>query len=190
VSLIKRAADVERLFKQRSFVLDSPGVRAERLRDGRVMIHARQSRAAAFAPPAPPPGQVTTRGSILNNSTLERQDFGLNVWYKIPDDETITAVGQFNASMDPHWPGYFEAGNYNDGFIISPNSFDTGDPTGDTTFLQVFGLRTDLTDWHFSMRGIGTGAQATVDVSTGEFHFFLNIAGFTYTVDVTYRPGG
>jgi hypothetical protein len=40
MGLIKRGIDLEKHFKSRSFVIDSPSVRSERLSDGRVQLHA------------------------------------------------------------------------------------------------------------------------------------------------------
>jgi hypothetical protein len=50
--LIERVRRLRALFKQRSFVTDSPGVRPKRMKDGRVQIDAKQK--GVPSPPSPP----------------------------------------------------------------------------------------------------------------------------------------
>jgi hypothetical protein len=59
MSLIERAGDIERLFKSRSFVIESPGLIAKKQPDGRVQLNVKpKSIAQAAAPPPPPLAQL------------------------------------------------------------------------------------------------------------------------------------
>jgi hypothetical protein len=115
VSLIKRGRDLERFFKGRSFILDSPGVRSERLKDGRVQVRAhRKPKASKLVPPVPiRAGPVLLWDTNCNFfgqalSRLQAVYAGLS----IPTDLSGTWSGNLNdygtiiwcmAESDPSW---------------------------------------------------------------------------------------
>lgn len=52
MSLVRRAGDLKRLFNERSFIIESPGIIAEKQPDGRVQLRAAIQRKSAPAPAA------------------------------------------------------------------------------------------------------------------------------------------
>lgn len=181
MGLIKRAHDLDRFFNERAFILDSPGVRAEKQPDGRVQLHVRKPVVVSSLV-----NPITIEGFIDRvTPPLASQHFGPFTWGLIPDDVAITRIGQYKPNTVAPYTSYFQSGVdfEGGGFQVAPNSLGIWDDA--TNFFQVF-AKYDSLSWHFELSGINT-LEATVDLSPGSVDITYDFAyPYIFRVKIAY----
>lgn len=202
MSLIERARQIEKHFKSRSFILDSPDVRSERLKDGRVILHARKaSRRVVAQETGTEIIQVILETVIVNsiNPLLSVNLEGL--WNRIRQENPIESVGQFKPNLDPLHLDHYESGVYEvpSGFQVMPDGFgawaDTGQPPpNDIAFSKIF-PNLDFTSVDIALADGLSGYQAgpfDMSHSTPHSPYHLSVdtqVGWTFDLTVTLIRG-
>lgn len=205
MGIIDRGLSVDKFFRRRSFVIDSPDVRSERLPDGRVQLHARR-RPIVVATPAVPLFRkiyTVTLGGYTEPDGVpaQRIEFAPFTWTRIPDSHDITRVDVFkrHTTPPPYFESVFEVGEfYQDvGFQINPSglfrlwAYDDYVPTDkwDYLFLAIAdGEDAASCDLIIKRGSGGFEVGPGIDISLGDFDLTHTVLGTTvsYTVHLEW----